>query len=213
MQIFVAHDYRNPPFPNYRATFKALEKDRDVGFVFGDDRRSSDHLLSKIEDQIRSSDLALFDVSTWNANVILELGLARGFGRPHRLLFRPAVPSGWFRRKPSNYAQIPADLEGIERVQYFDPPSLRQKLDDLITEHKGDADLSRTAKILFDRVLTLINRYPGGLRIAAVAEQLRLDPTVASAVVKGLRSEGKLIREGQRYVSPAATAARVEAAE
>jgi hypothetical protein len=197
MLIFVAHDYRNEPFADYRPTFSYVGEKRKVSFVFGNDERSSTHLLSKIEEQIRNSDLCLFDVSTWNPNVILELGLARGFGRRHRLLFRPQVPSGWFRRKPSNYALIPADLEGIERVQYFDGPSLRDRLNEAVNDFKEGADLSRTASILFDRVQALLSRHPEGLTNWEIANELKLDGRVTSAIVRGLVSEGRLGKSGR----------------
>jgi hypothetical protein len=197
MLIFVAHDYRVEPFANYRSTFSEVAGKRNVNFVFGNDTRSSTHLLSKIEEQIRNSDLGLFDVSTWNPNVILELGLARGFGRPHRLLFRPEVPSGWFRLRPSNYARIPADLEGIERVQYFDAPSLRDRLNEAVSDFKEGADLSRTANILFDRVQVLLSRHPDGLTNWEIASELNLDGRVTSAIVRGLVSDGRLGKSGR----------------
>jgi len=38
---------------------------------------------------IVQADACLFDVSTSNRNVFLELGFARGRGKPHFLMFRP----------------------------------------------------------------------------------------------------------------------------
>jgi hypothetical protein len=97
---------------------------------------------------------------------------------------------------------VPSDLEGVKRVQYFDAQSLQDRLNELISEHIDDADLSRTAIRLFDRVLTLVKRHPQGLSIASIADKLHLDPGVASAVVRGLRSEGKLVRQHTRYLAP-----------
>jgi hypothetical protein len=197
MLIFVAHDFREPPLPLYRDVFKRVEASHDVKFVFGDDVRSANHLLGEIEAQIRDADLCLFDVTTWNINVLLELGLARGFQRPHLILVKPIVSSGMFKPTTSNLDKIPTDLQGLRREQYSDAGVLEQKLRMIVAEYRDGADLSRVAKLLFARVLTVLQRNPDGLSMWDISSNLRLDMGVTRAIVKGLVSEGRIGKTGK----------------
>ncbi len=78
-------------------------------FVFASSRVRTKHILERIKGDIGAADFSLFDISGWNPNVALELGLAEGLGRPYYILFRPG------RRRQ---ADAPADLKGLQRFQY-----------------------------------------------------------------------------------------------
>src|SRR5690606_612831 len=71
------------------------------------DRITSDHLLVKITRDLRECDFAVFDITGWNANVCLELGLAKGIGKEYYILNNNTV------RK-----DVPSDIKGIERIDY-----------------------------------------------------------------------------------------------
>jgi hypothetical protein len=75
-QIFVAYAYNIYPQADYRKIFAALEKTYGVKFIFADEKITNLHILQKIISYIDASDFSLFDISGWNPNVTLELGLA-----------------------------------------------------------------------------------------------------------------------------------------
>ncbi len=71
------------------------------------DRITSDHLLKKIITEMRACDFAIFDISGWNPNVCLELGLARGLNKQYYIINNTA------KKKDA-----PSDIKGIDRVDY-----------------------------------------------------------------------------------------------
>ncbi|MCX7902851.1 MAG: hypothetical protein N2483_11385, partial [Burkholderiaceae bacterium] len=75
-QIFVAYPYTLYDTSDYRKPYKELSKAFNVQFVFADEKITTLHILQKIADYIRSSRCGIYDISGWNANVTLELGLA-----------------------------------------------------------------------------------------------------------------------------------------
>lgn len=78
-------------------------------FVYASSRVRTKHILERIKGDIGAADFSLFDISGWNPNVALELGLADGLGKRYYILFRPG------RRRQ---ADAPADLKGLQRFQY-----------------------------------------------------------------------------------------------
>lgn len=67
----------------------------------------NDHLLKKIKSDIRKADLALFDITGWNPNVCLELGLAHGMNKKYYILNNNTVMKDAI-----------SDIKGIERIDY-----------------------------------------------------------------------------------------------
>ncbi len=109
-RLFVAYPYDFPK-ADYRRPFTELAKAFDVEFQFADERITNKHLLDKVTDMIVTARFSLFDVTTWNANVALELGIASGRGRDFYLLFNPT-------HADNPKADVPADLGGLDRIQY-----------------------------------------------------------------------------------------------
>jgi hypothetical protein len=70
-------------------------------------RVTSDHLLAKITDDLNACDFAVFDISGWNPNVCLELGLAKGLGKAYYII-----------NNNSKKKDAPSDIKGIERVDF-----------------------------------------------------------------------------------------------
>ncbi len=79
-QVFVAYSYRHIDKKDYRRAFESVGKAFDVDFVFADEKISSLHILQKIANYIRESQFGIYDITAWNPNVTLELGLALGMG-------------------------------------------------------------------------------------------------------------------------------------
>ena len=140
MRIFVAYPYRQYPLDEYRALFESLEKLFDVKFVFADETITSLHILQKIEGFIRSSAFSIFDITGWNANVALELGLALGMVGMERKVYiainPDAGPLGDAASEPK-VRDAPSDLRGIDRIQFASLGEMRRKLHMLLRERFG----------------------------------------------------------------------------
>lgn len=92
-------------------TFTKLRQALDrvpIEFLYADSSISTQHVLERIRRGITRTDYSLFDITDWNANVTLEVGLAEGLNKNYYILFRPS-------RKKS---EPPADLKGLQRFQY-----------------------------------------------------------------------------------------------
>jgi hypothetical protein len=63
--------------------------------------------LSILTTYIKAVDFCLFDLSLWNANVSLELGLAEGVGADYYILVNS---------KQSR--DVPSDVRGLQRIEY-----------------------------------------------------------------------------------------------
>jgi len=71
------------------------------------DKITSDHLLKKIITEMQLCDFAIFDISGWNPNVCLELGLARGLNKQYYII-----------NNTSKKKDAPSDIKGIDRIDY-----------------------------------------------------------------------------------------------
>jgi hypothetical protein len=67
----------------------------------------NDHLLKKITNDIENSDFAIFDISGWNPNVCLELGLAQGMKKDYYIINNNSIKKDAI-----------SDIKGIERIDY-----------------------------------------------------------------------------------------------
>ena len=173
------------------STIKQLKKKYKVDFMFADEDHAAEHLLDQIEDLIKKADYCLFDVSSWNTNVVLELGYARGCGKKHAVLFRPTstllTPLGFMEE----HAEVPSDIKGLKQLRYFNEGTLRVQLDELLADLIENPNLVRAAEMFTARVEELLARHPQGMLMREVATQLEIDQQVASGIIR------KMVREGQ----------------
>jgi hypothetical protein len=107
-QVFVAYSYRAYPKEDDRRVFDDSAETYSVGFVFADEKITNMHILQKIISYIRGSDFAVFDISGWNPNVTLELGIAMASGDNWYIAFNP---------EKTELDEVPADLRGIDRIE------------------------------------------------------------------------------------------------
>lgn len=194
-QVFVAYPYTLYDTSDYRRPFKDLAKAFDVQFVFADEKITTLHILQKIADYIRSSRCGIYDISGWNANVTLELGLAYGLNEKAYILANP---------KQHSAGEVPADLRGLDRLQYNSFAELQAAVEKILTQefpiqptHNVEDQLSS----LRDQA-TNVARESEGLKIADIASLLGVSIDVAKVVVHPLvgtklRTEGT--RKGTRY--------------
>src|SRR5437867_462635 len=118
--VFVAYPYSFAA-DDYRGAFAQLEADfPGIRFVYADDEITNRQVLQKIRQMIDEADLSLFDISTWNPNVALELGLAMGLEADYFILRDTRI-----RRRGD---AVPADIGGLDRIEYRSLHDLRERV-------------------------------------------------------------------------------------
>ena len=117
-QVFFAYSYKKTGAAEYRRVLVEAAREAGLDPVFADDSITNLHILQKIAKLILESPLSVFDVTEWNPNVTLELGLAFGFGRRAFIAFNETQAS----------AEVPADIRGLDRIQYTNLAELKTKL-------------------------------------------------------------------------------------
>ncbi|MCC6738244.1 MAG: hypothetical protein IT452_04300 [Planctomycetia bacterium] len=108
--VFVGCPYGSG-FP-FKAFQGALER-IPFRWYYADTHLSTKHLLGILRTYIKAVDYCIFDISLWNPNVALELGLAEGLGVDYYILLNRKLSKG-----------VPADIQGLQRIEYSDPKSL-----------------------------------------------------------------------------------------
>jgi len=104
--VFVGCPYK--PESAFLKLRKALDR-VPIEFVYADTSISTQHVLERIRQGITRTDFSLFDITGWNANVTLEVGLAERLNKDYYILFRPGHGAK---------SEPPADLKGVQRFQY-----------------------------------------------------------------------------------------------
>ncbi len=196
-QVFVAYPYTLYPTADYRRPFGELAKAFDVTIVFADERITTLHILQKIADYIRSSRFGIYDISGWNANVTLELGLAYGLNEKAYILANPDKHAA---------GDVPADLRGLDRLQYRSFAELQSSIEKILSQEypiKTTHDVEGQLTNLRAQAHRVV-RESEGLKIDDIASLLGVSVNVAKVIVhplvgRELRTEGE--RRGTRYYS------------
>ena len=205
-QVFVAYAYGLYDKRDYRKVFANLERAFGVRFIFADEKITNMHILQKILSYIRSSDFSLFDISSWNPNVTLELGIALALSDDWYICFNP---------KETDLSEVPSDIRGIDRIQYLSFADLEDKLTALLDQRYPRSNRTGVddyiAKLESD-ITDLLEREPG-IGVVEMSEVLGINKRMAQVAVrqmldaKSIRSEGKT--KGVKYfLSPAAARPR-----
>ena len=117
-RVFVAHPFADPfPVTDFRRSVDGVLKACDLAADYADQELTSAHILKKICRLIQECRFGIYDLTGWNANVALELGLAIGLQRPMVLLLDTRQSS-----------DMPADLRGLDHIQYRSMSQLEQEL-------------------------------------------------------------------------------------
>lgn len=103
-QVFVAYAYNLYDHRDYRKVYASLEKAFGIKFIFADEKITNMHILQKIISYIRGSDFSLFDISSWNPNVTLELGVALATSDDWYICFNPET---------TDVREVPSDIRGL----------------------------------------------------------------------------------------------------
>jgi hypothetical protein len=194
--IFVAYAYNIYDRRDYRNVYAQLEKSYGVKFIFADEKITNMHILQKIISYIRSSDISVFDISGWNPNVTLELGIALAMSDNWYIAYNP---------DKTELEDVPSDIKGIDRLQYRSFAELSEKLAALLEQRYPRVEprqpLDDYVDSLKDDILKLIKKQPG-LRMEEIADITRVNVKMAQMIVTPLvgsvlRYEGQ--KRGARY--------------
>ncbi|GAB5494575.1 MAG: hypothetical protein Phog2KO_47900 [Phototrophicaceae bacterium] len=113
--VFIAHDFfgaNNQRRRDYRLPIREALQDSGFVPVFPDEIARPGTLLSTICQHILDVEISIFDVSTLNENVLIELGLAIGMNRPFLVIANDSItlPDELLALDPLRY-EIEEDLE------------------------------------------------------------------------------------------------------
>jgi hypothetical protein len=192
-RVFVAYPYSFPE-DDYRRPFTDLAEAFDVKFQFADERITSQHILEKITKMIADARFSLFDVTSWNPNVALELGIA--MGRPkadYYLLFNPDHPDN-----PKD--GVPSDLGGFDRIEYRSFAQLGEGVSKLLVQEFGIPEKDQEQDPVADlrtKTMDILSAEPG-LSIVKLANQLNTTAPMARVVVLPMIEEGLVTTRGER---------------
>jgi DNA-binding MarR family transcriptional regulator len=190
-QVFVGHPYRAFSMKDYRRAFRGVGKEFGVTFQFADEKITGAHIMEKISDYIAEADFSIFDISGWNPNVTLELGLAWGLDRPFFLLMNPTISKG---------GDAPSDIKGIDRLDWESYTELEEQLTKLLVQEYGVARASSIDEQLIDvrrRVIELLKANPG-LRTEEIANRLNVTTPVVKMIMRDLDEQDLVTKTGQR---------------
>jgi hypothetical protein len=202
--VFVAYPYSISK-ADYRGAFTEVAQEFDVEFVYADAEITNKHILDKIKAMMDEAEFSLFDITHWNANVSLELGIAIGKGLDYYILFNPTA----------DQAHPPADIGGIDRIQYSDYAELKDGLRRLMRQQFGNPETAEPevpgGKQAVEGLAALgaavpdIVRSEPGLQIGGIASSIGVPVEVAQLVVRPLLGKDLVTRgtrRGTRYYLP-----------
>jgi hypothetical protein len=189
-QIFVAYAYNLYDKRDYRKVYTNLEKAYGVQFIFADEKITNMHILQKIISYIRGSDFSLFDISSWNPNVTLELGIALAMSESWYICFNP---------DKTNVGEVPSDIRGIDRIQYTSFTELEDKLTALLEQRYPKQDrrgVDEYFGTVESDIFDLLSRQPG-LKANEAADVLGINKQMAQVVIRQMVEKGSVRQEGK----------------
>ena len=107
-KVFVGH-----PFGGKFAVkkFRGLFKELPFAVQYGNTDIQTKHLLTIMKEQINKFNFSIFDLSDWNSNVALELGLAEG-------LKMQSLKKYYILLNTRRSKDVPSDIQGLQRIEY-----------------------------------------------------------------------------------------------
>jgi len=201
-KIFVAYPYSFSK-ADYRGAFRKVGKKYSVEFIYADQRITNRQILEKIESMIMEAEFSIFDVTSWNSNVALELGIAIGAQQDYYIIFNP----------DEGDEHPPSDLGGIDRLQYTDYSELTEEVGRLMRQQfgaptKGEpppspegAEVAHQLEQLQAQIPEIVRADPA-MPIGSIASSIGVPVEVAKSLVRPLvgvtlRTEGA--KRGTRY--------------
>lgn len=115
--FFIAEPYDKNREPREKSILKAID---GFPYCIADEDIMNIALTCKVCREIQSSQFGIVELTSFNENVLIELGMMYGFGKPVILLIKKDA------NKPK--IKIPSNIIGIEQVRYNDFSDLSIKL-------------------------------------------------------------------------------------
>jgi hypothetical protein len=109
-------------------------------------------VLEKITSMIEATAFGIYDVSSWNANVTLEYGIARGIGALSYIAFNP---------EKTSLSDVPSDIRGYDRLQYTDLEELSDSVATVVRQELGKPVEDDPLEADRRRMLDHIGENPG----------------------------------------------------
>jgi hypothetical protein len=118
---FIGHDLDPAQRDVWALAKRVAEATAGLPCISGDEL-TGDNAQQQIVDRIRSSAVAVFDISDDKLNTCIEAGIARGTGAHYELVCRAPRrrPPFIFRDKQVRFYETPAELLGLVRKLVFD---------------------------------------------------------------------------------------------
>ena len=111
--VFVGHPFASRfAVKKFRAIFRILP----FNVIYGNTDLQTRHLLTIMKSNITKSDFSIFDLSDWNPNVALELGLSEG-------LKKKAGKDYYILLNTRRSGDVPSDIRGLQRL-WSTPPTI-----------------------------------------------------------------------------------------
>ena len=189
--VFVAYPYNLFDKRDYRRVYNDIGREFGVHFVFADERITNIYLLEKIRRHIEMADFSLFDISGWNPNVALELGVAYALGKGNWYIC--------FNPDQNNTREVPSNISGVDRIKYHSFAELGEKLTALLAQKyplEADSSLDEFTAEIEKGVTDLLRNSPG-LGVVEIAKTLKIQKEMVKVAVRQLTEAGKLAQTGQ----------------
>ena len=188
-EIFVAYPYTLYNKGDYRRAYQRVGREFGVKMVFADEHITGEHILAKIRRSIQIADFSVFDISGWNPNVTLELGMAF------------ALNSAWFicyNPDHNSVSEVPSNLRGLDRIQYRTFSELEDGLLLLLDQRYQRGGESRDDHVARMRqtILRFLRHEADGLPAVELAALLGCSRMVASVILREMVKDGVLGASG-----------------
>ena len=197
-QVFVAYPYNIYPGADYRRVYQGVGREFDVRFVFADEKVSGEPVIPKLMRELLSADFSVFDISGWNPNVALELGMAYAMDAPLYICYNPAHDA---------HKDVPSNLRGISRIQYDSMSKLENGLVKMLDQQypRRPQSLEEHAARMHSAVSELLKAAGDkGLSAADISEALQCGNRMARVIVEEMMESGRASSTGKgrgmRYV-------------
>lgn len=190
LNVFVACPYSIFPLQDYKRVFSDTQRLYEVAFKSADERITNQQILSKVTNYIRDNDFSLFDITGWNPNVALELGIAVGLGRKYFILLNTHIDRN---------REAPSDIRGIDRIQYESYEELGAKLA-ILTKQELPASESRSEST-FVSLKTIIGQILGknpGIGVAEISRIANEEKPIIQSVVYAMVKNQEVKTQGQK---------------
>jgi hypothetical protein len=150
---------------------------------------TSQHIFTKIFNYIRDHDISLFDITGWNPNVALELGLAVGMSKRYFILLNTHMDPN---------KEAPSDIRGIDRIQYASNQELEAKMKILVTQELPD--LQTKSESVFESIkkrIAEVLKVNEGIGLSKISGLAGEDRTIVQSVLKAMVQSGDLKTRGE----------------